>query len=396
VKTNKLDAKLDYYYMLTPKSNINVTLGNTNSHQNFNSSIFQILDNGDRNNLVAPENNNKVTYDFNDVFVGLHYKFLSGKFTFTPGFSAHYYNMDNAQLGTNYKQNFSKILPDFYALYQIKKSETLTYTFALNNNFTDINNLVMGNVLSGYSSLYNGNRFLENSTTQLHSLRYFKYSMYNLENIFANISYSKVTDAVKSRIVFDNVNQTLTPYNSNLADETISANGAYGRSFLRFYKVSAGIGLNWSKFNNIQNGNVTTQESFMQNYTLRASTNYRALPNLEVGYNFVVNDYAGSKFYTDKPFAKLDYYFLDSFSFVAEYEFYHYYNSSKTVENEYDFLNASLIYQKKNSKFEYKIGATNILNTKTLNDDSFNQYRTTTSQYRVQPRYVILTLKYNL
>lgn len=52
----------------------------------------------------------------------------------------------------------------------------------------------------------------------------------------------------------------------------------------------------------------------MQNYTLRASTNYRALPNLEVGYNFVVNDYAGSKFYTDKPFAKLDYYFLDSFS----------------------------------------------------------------------------------
>lgn len=396
VKTNKLDAKLDYYYMLTPKSNINVTLGNTNSHQNFNSGIFQILDNGNKNNLEAPENNNKVTYDFNDAFIGLHYKFLTGKFTFTPGFSTHYYTMDNAQLGTDYKQNFTRLLPDFYALYQIKKSETLTYNFALTNNFTDINNLAMGNVLSGYSSLYNGNRFLENSTSQVHSLRYFKYSMFNLENIFANISYSKVTDAVKSRIVFDNVNQTLAPYNSNLADETINANGAYGRSFLRYYKASAGIGLNWSKFNNIQNGNVRTQESFMQNYTLKASTNYRELPNLEVGYNFVVNDYAGSKFYTDKPFAKLDYYFLDSFSFVAEYEFYHYYNSSKTVENEYDFLNASLIYQKKNSKFEYKIGATNILNTKTLNDDSFNQYRTTTSQYRVQPRYVILTLKYNL
>jgi len=35
VKTNKLDAKLDYYYMLTPKSNINVTLGNSNSNQSF-------------------------------------------------------------------------------------------------------------------------------------------------------------------------------------------------------------------------------------------------------------------------------------------------------------------------------------------------------------------------
>ncbi len=115
-----------------------------------------------------------------------------------------------------------------------------------------------------------------------------------------------------------------------------------------------------------------------------------------MGYNLAVNDYSGSKFYTDKPFARLDYYFLDSFSFVAEYEFYHYYNSSKTVENEYDFLNASLIYQKKDSKFEYKIGATNLLNTTTLNDDSFNQARTTTSQYRIQPRYLIFSLKYNL
>ncbi|MNF91716.1 hypothetical protein D3C84_743270 [compost metagenome] len=49
VKTNKLDAKLDYYYMVTPKSNINITLGNTYSYQDFNSHIFQMLDNGDRN-----------------------------------------------------------------------------------------------------------------------------------------------------------------------------------------------------------------------------------------------------------------------------------------------------------------------------------------------------------
>ena len=50
VKTNKLDSKLDYYYMITPKSNINVTLGNTYSQQIFDTSIFQILDNGTTNN----------------------------------------------------------------------------------------------------------------------------------------------------------------------------------------------------------------------------------------------------------------------------------------------------------------------------------------------------------
>ena len=120
------------------------------------------------------------------------------------------------------------------------------------------------------------------------------------------------------------------------------------------------------------------------------------MPNLEVGYNIVVNNYDHNIYYTDKPFAKLYYYFLNSFSFTADYEFYHYYNTEKTVNNQYDFLNASLIYQKKDSRFEYKLSGTNLLNTKSLNDDSFSQFSTRTSQYTVQPRYLIFSLKFNI
>ncbi|TDW49749.1 outer membrane receptor protein involved in Fe transport [Flavobacterium sp. 270] len=396
VKTNKLDAKLDYYYMVTPKSNINITLGNTYSHQNFDSHIFQMLDNGDRNDLESTENNNNVNYNFNDVFLGFHYKILTGKFTLTPGVSLHSYGMTNTQLGTDYSQNFMKVLPDFFVLYQIKKSETLTYNFSLTNDFTDINQLASGYVLSDYSSLFRGNRYLENATSQVHSLRYFKYNMYNFENIFANATYTKKVDAIKTKADFTGVNQSSTPYNSNLADETFSGMGNYGRSFLKNYKASANATFNWSKFNNIQNNVLATTESFSQSYTVKASTNYKNFPNLEFGYNALINQYSGSTYYTDKPFARLDYYFLDSFSFVSEYEFYHYYNSNKTVDNEYDFLSASLIYQKKDSKWEYKISATNLLNTTYLNDDSFSQFSTRVSQYTVQPRYIIFSMKYNL
>lgn len=396
VKTNKLDAKLDYYYMVTPKSNINITLGNTYSYQDFNSHIFQMLDNGDRNDLNNPQNNNQVNYNFNDTFLGFHYKILSGKFTLTPGVSLHSYSMTNAQLGTDYSQNFTKILPDFFALYQIKKSETLTYNFALSNDFTDINQLAAGYVLSDYSSLFRGNRTLENATSQVHSLRYFKYNMFNFENIFANATYTKKVDAIKTEADFDGINQSSVPYNSNLADETFSGMGSYGRSFLKNYKASAVASFNWSKFNNIQNNKLSATESFTQNYTVRASTNYKNFPNLEVGYNVLVNQYSGSTYYTDKPFARLDYYFWNSFSFVSEYEFYHYYNTDKTVDNEYDFLSASLIYQKKDSKWEYKIAATNLLNTRYLNDDNFSQFSTRVSQYTVQPRYIIFSMKYNL
>ncbi|MFY7739137.1 MAG: carboxypeptidase-like regulatory domain-containing protein [Flavobacterium sp.] len=397
VKTNKLDAKLDYYYMLTPKSNINVTLGNTYSYQSFDSSIYQMLDNGTKNILTDASNTNRVNYNFNDAFLGLHYKILTGKFTFTPGVSLHAYNMTNSQLGTDFSQNFFRVLPDFLALYQIKKAETLTYNYAITNSFTDINKLAEGFVLNGYNSLSRGSRTLENATQQSHSLRYFKYNMFNFENITGFINYTRTIEAVKSRANFIGVNQTSTPFNSDFAEETLSGFGSYGRSFLKNYKASFNTRLNWSKFNNQQNGVFASADSFTQVHTLTASTNYKNLPNIELGYSYTVNDYNNSKFYTDKPFVRLDYYFLKSFSFVSEYEFYHYYNKNKTVENEYDFLSASLIYQKtKDSKWEYKIAATNILNTKSLNDDSFSQFSTRTSQYTVQPRYLIFTLKYNL
>jgi hypothetical protein len=396
VKTSKLDAKVDYFYMLTPKSNINVTLGNTYSYQNFNSNMYQTLDNNDINELDNPANQNDVSYNFNDAFLGLHYKILTGKFTFTPGVSIHTYNMTNQQLGTDFSQNFSRVLPDLLAIYQIKKAETLTYNFSYTNSFTDINQLAEGFVLSNYNSLRKGSRTLENATARQHSLRYFKYNMFNLENITAFLNYSKRIDAVKTKAFYDGVNQSSLPYNSDFADETFSGSGSYGRSFLKNYKASLAANVNWSLFNNIQNNILSTKESFTQSYTLKASTNYKKMPNLEVGYNIVINNYDNSVFYTDKPFAKLDYYFLNSFSFVAEYEFYHYYNTEKTVDNQYDFLSASLIYQKKDSKFEYKISGTNLLNTKSINDDSFSQFSTRTSQYTVQPRYLILSLKYNI
>ena len=412
VKTNKLDVKGDYYYMVTPKSNINLTIGNTYSYQNFNSHIFQILDNGAQNDMDESQNNNNVNYAFNDVFVGLHYKFIMGKFTFNPGFSVHNYSTKDKQLGASNAMNFNRFLPDVYALYQIKKSETLTYTFSLQNNFTDITKLAEGFVFSNYNSLFSGNRNLENSLSQNHSLRYFKYNMFNFENIFGYLNYTKQVDAIKSKALLTNVFQTSSSVNlpSNFADESISGAFNYGRSFARYYKASVGLSMNWGKFNNIRvfpdadtdpNNNPTeiqTTESFTQNYNVKFSTNYKTLPNLSLGYTYTINDNFTDTFYTDSPTIGLEYYFLEAFSFVSDYTFNHNRNKSKSVDNEYDFLSASLIYQKKDSKWEYKLSGTNILDTKSLNNNSFNQIAgiSNFSSYFVQPRYIILSLKYNL
>jgi len=396
VKTNKLDSKLDYYYMVTPKTNFNFTLGDTYSYQNFNSSIFQLLDSGFRNDLNDVTNTNQVTYNFNDYFIGMHYKMLLGKITLTPGFSGHLYSMKNQQLATDVTRNFTKLLPDFYMLYQIKKAETLTYNYSLNNIFTDISQLVQGYILNGYSSLYRGNRELENATSQIHSLRYFKYNMFNFENIFANASYTRTTEAVKTNANFVGANQMSSPFNSNFPNETATGMGSYGRSFLKNYKASGSVNVNWSKFNNFQNNVEAISESFTQNYSIKTSTMFKNVPNIELGYTTTINDYNHARYFTNTPSITLDYYFLDGFAFVTDYQYFHYFNNDNTIDNNYQFLNASLNYQKKDSKIEYKISATNLLNTTSLNDNNFNQFTISSSQYIVQPRYILFSLKYNL
>lgn len=402
LKTNKIDAKADYYYALTKKSNLNITLGNTYSYQNFNSHIFQILDNGTQNDLTSPELNNQVSYAFNDIYLGLRYKFITGKFTFNPGITAHSYSMEDTQSGNANHRTFTRFLPDFDVKYEIRRSKTLNYRFAMTNNFTDIMKLAESYILQGYSSLYAGNRHLENSTAQTHNLYYSSYSTFNQQHISANISYSKTMDNINSISEYDGINRTSTSFNSNFADQSLGGNVRYGKTFARYYKANASASMRWAEHNIIQvnpatnNTTEASRASFSQQYSASLRTTFDNIPNVELGYAISINKYPEETSYTSSPKVNLDYYFLESFSLTADYTLNNYQNKSRTINNQFDFLNASLAYQKKDSKWEYRLSATNLLNTKTRNSDFFNQFSIVTSQYWIQPRYVIFTLKYNL
>lgn len=407
IKTNKTDAKLDYFYSMTPKSIINVTVGNTYSYQNFNSSMFQLLDDNSKNDL-GEATHNDVHYVFNDAFLALHYRFITGKFEFNPGASIHSYTMFNEQLGSRVNNNFFRVLPDVFAQFSIKKSERLIYRYDMTTDFTDVADFARGLVLGSYKSLFQGNRNLKNGLYQNHSLNYFKYNMFNFTQIYGSITYSHRTDAIKSLSAFNGINQISTVENSPFADENLMVYAGYNRSFARFYKASFNASFSWSRFNNFRADNAPAtdlaidnsirqvSEQISHSYTASLGTNYKTWPNLEVGYSLTRNDYANNKFYNHSPFAKFDYYFLDAFTITANYEYTHYYNDTRTSDNEYDFLSADIMYRPKDSKWEFKVGGTNLLNTTSLNDDSFNQLSTYTSRYRVQPRYLLLTIKYNL
>ena len=93
VKSNQLDTKLDYYHIINAKSNLNLTFGLILSRQDFNSNIFQFLENGTQSTPTPTINEGRSTndtqYNFSDVYLGFHYRLKAGIFTLTPGFSVH-------------------------------------------------------------------------------------------------------------------------------------------------------------------------------------------------------------------------------------------------------------------------------------------------------------------
>ncbi len=403
IQTNKIDGKLDYYYVINSKNNLNVTLGTTISNQQFNSDVFQFLDDGTQVNINNSTAINDVDYSFDDYYVGLHYKFITGIFTFNQGFTAHQYSVKNTQLGSVFDNSFIKLLPDASIKIALKKSETLRLNYSQQISFTDINSVAEGFVFNNYNRLYSGNRELENSLSHNVNLSYFSFNMFNYTNVFANINYSKRIDAVKGLTRFNGVDQVASSINSVFPDETISANGNFQKSYRKF-KITLGGNVGYSVSNNLfllQNGSVEnrTSNSFTQSYRTRFSSNFRNAPNFDIGYNLSINKYDQggiiNTFTTHSPFVKFDTFITDELVFTTKYTYNNYKNQERVL-NDYSFLDADITYQKTKSNWEYKIKATNILNTETLNQDNTNAIFNSTSVYIIQPRYVTFSMKYNL
>ena len=401
VKSNKLDAKIDYYYILNNISNLNFTVGTTYSNQSFNSAIFQILDNGTQNAFTENDFNNDITYTFTDAFFGLHYKLKSGKFIFNPGVTLHNYDLKNEQLGTTATQNEWMVLPDVNVILELKKSENLRFNYAITSEYSDVNNYAQAYVFNNYNQLFRGNRELENSLSHSYNLTYFSFNLFNYTNIGGNLSYTRKIDAIKTNTQLVGINQVSSPINfdSNFPDETFSVVGRFSKTVKKVqFKLDAAVFL--TKTSNTINEEIRESQSLTQNYNASVLSNFKSFPNFEVGYRYIKNDYDNGgieqAFFTNQPYANVNLRFLKNFNLFAEWDYYKYTNDANTIENSYSFFNANLYYQKGESPWEFSVRATNILNTEFINNDSFNDQFNTTSQYFVMPRIVMFVIKYDL
>ena len=378
------------------------------STQKFNSNIFQFLDDGSffdpTANLTNGEgevllNENDTEYNFSDIYVGFHYRLKAGKFTITPGFSVHAYGNKNTQFGEVYEDNFFRVLPDFETQIQFKKSESLTFRYNMQNSFTDVTSLAEGLVLNNYNSIQYGEPELQNSLSHNLSLRYFSFNLFNYTNVFAILNYNKNIDQIRSLTNFDNVIRTSSYFNSNFADESVTAFGRIQRTFGKL-RASLGVNYNYSKNNQFVQDTRSVNETFSQSYTPELRTNFREAPNVSLKYQYrVSNTHQGSndtKFVTNAPSVEFDAYIWDALTFKTDYS-YTSQSSNVGPTDSYQTWNASLAYRKdKDANWEYQLRATNLLNIDSNVNNGSSNISVYSSETFILPRFVTFRLTYTL
>jgi hypothetical protein len=401
--SNQLDAKIDYYNILNTKSNLNFTLGLILSRQEFDSRIFQFLDDG---SLLEPSPNfndglaeNDTQYAFSDFYIGAHYRVRTGKFTLTPGFSVHAYGNQNTQFGTEFKDNFIRFLPDFETRIQLKKNESLTLRYEMRNQFTDVTRIARGIVLNSFNSIQFGEAELQNALSHNVNLFYSSFNLFNYTNVFVRASYSNNIDQIRSLTTFENVIRTSTFFNSPFADENASVFGRIQRTFGKV-RASLNASFNYSKINQFIQGQRSLNEGFTQTYTPGLRTNFKVAPNVSLRYRYSVtqNDQGGREttFTTQSPSIDFDAYIWKAVTVRSNYA-YTRQDLGNGEAQSFQTWDASIAYRKdRDAKWEFEVQATNILDIDAQVRNSANNISVFSSETFIQPRFLTFRVIYSL
>ena len=411
VKSNQLDAKLDYYYILNQKSNLNFVAGTILSQQNFDSRFFQILDNGaelDPNptipGIVDPQTTNDTEYNFTDIYAGLRYRLRSGIFTFTPGFTLHSYNSNNTQYGTEtFEDKFFKFLPEFNVIAQFKQSESLNFTYRQQVNFTDVNQIARGIVANSYDSFFFGNSELINASFHNVSLNYRSFNLFNNSNVFARVNYTKTIDQVNRNTIFEpgSVVSSSNSINSPLDNENFTAILSAGKTFGKI-QTRLGGNYNFNRSYQFINSLENTNENTGYGFNTRIGTNFRKAPNVTLRYNISFSNQENSarpdivKTVRHTPSINFDAYIWKSVTLTSDYSFTDQRQNGVSA-NSFSLWNAKLAYRKdSDAKWEYEVVGNNLLATGSQASVSQSVFAFTLNERFILPRFISFRVRYQL
>jgi len=415
VTSNQLDAKLDYYYILNGKSNLNFVGGTILSSQNFDSRFFQQLDNGSELDPIPsipgidnPSTTNDTQYDFVDLYAGARYRLKSGIFTFTPGFTAHSYNVSNTQFGSeDFTDNFQLLLPEINIVAQFKRSESLTFDYRQQVNFTDVNQIARGLVANSFSSFFSGNSDLTNAYSHRLRLNYFSYNLFSNTVISSGIVYNKTIDQIGgiTNFIPNSVVSTRSNLNLPFDTENLTAFANYSKTIK---KIRGRIRGNYTYSKSYQFFGANENEINSNFYVITPSinTNFTKAPNVTLSYGVSFVDQLNKNLNSDRttefntvtysPRVSFDAYIWDSLTIRSDFT-YNEVRQEGEIQNTFKIWNFTMAYRKnRDAKFEYELVGSNLLGTDSEVNVNAGNVSNSINERFILPRFISFRIRYQL
>lgn len=396
-KTNQMQFAGVNAHLLDRKDNghlLELQLGNQLRKDKLQST-FSLLE----NNTVLEKPSgyqNETNYQVDDLYLKGKYRLKINDFGIVGKLNVHqlFNRLDNNNISST--QNPFFINPSLGFDWKINDKNKITSSYSYNTTNARVLDVFSDFVLSGFRSFSKGT----GSFNQLDaSSLVFNYQLGNWsDRFFANtfILYSKNHDFFSTNTVIE---QNFTQAEKILIKdrEFISINSKLDYYF-KFISSNLKVDLGYTKseFKNIVNNS---------NLRLVTSNNYNYGLELRSGFKGIFNYHIGTKWTTTEIETTINNSFTDNVSFLdlsfvfnkkldVQMQSERYYFGNLQTDNTYYFLDFDVRYKLIENKLTLGITGKNLFNTERFRNFSVSDIGTSTTEYRLLPRFVLLKLEY--
>lgn len=385
-------------YLLNRRKNgglLELQLGNQFRNDNLLTSM-QLKEN--ETIIEVPLNyQNQLKYSVNDLYINSKYRFKFKNFGLLTQLNIHqlFNALENLEKSTT--QNPFFVNPKISLDWEINKKNKVRSTYSFSTTNATVLDVYDNYVNNGFRSFLKGAGTFNqlDASTALINYTYGKWG----DNFFSNtfLTYTKNHD-------FFSTNTSVTQ-NYSQSDKIIIKN----REFLiftsnidKYFKsISSNLKLTFggskSNYKNIvNNSNLREVKNSNLNYSLELRSGFRGIFNYHIGskwnYNQIKTTISNS-FTDNTTFLDLSFVFNKKINFGIQTERYFFGN----LDNEssiYYFMDFDVKYTLKQNKMIFSLLGSNLFNTKTFSNYSITDISISKTEYRLQPRYVILKMEY--
>ena len=357
---------------------------------------FGLLDND--NPLAFPDDyQNDLIYTTNDLYLSAKYRFKLGNYTLLTQSDFHQFFNQLENFGTTTHQNPFFVVPKIGFDWKINEHNKILTSYSYATTNSKVLDVYSGFVQTGFRSFSKG---LEEFNQINSSSVILNYTNGNWgDKFFANtfIIYSKNNDFYSTNsIIAQNYSQSEKIIIKDREFVSLSSNIDY---YLKPMKSNLKFTLGGSKtnFKNVvNNSNLREVKNLSADYGFEIRSGFRNFFNYHLGskwnYNQVKTTIENS-FTDNMSFLDLSFMFSDKLNVQMQTERYFFGNLDRE-SNQYYFLDLEARYVFKENKLTFSLSGNNLFNTETFRNYSISDISISKTEYRLQPRYVLLKMEY--